>query len=965
MACQVPTMGRSTYFWVFSLSIFALFLTVVLFFSDFPCNFHYHTTCTNYMNLKIKYSFLIFILLMNGLMAIKPIDLSTKDVYIRKGFNSEWVNQHPDKSSSWHKILGDPTGKRSLSIRKLNLPDFYQHSFLSLKNHPAESFTYIIPLEFDSTIHRSTEALGLGLVGIAYNWEIFFNGVSVEKNIYPKTNGYLDLPIRGKRKIIPIPNNIIHEGENILTLHIIGSPSYFGTGLYYTGPYLFGSLKDFADIGLPVFQYGLVWSYFVIGLFWLYMFLKIPNKIRYFYFAGWAFCISLYNVGRVDFLTTFLNKGLVGFRLEYLGMFLSTFFFIAFLEDILHKYFTKPAQYALYYFGGLASFIIWAPISFINDLLFIWQISVVIPIIYLSYSLILYLIRTIREGDETIWKVIYNTRIGNFVIGTIVLFAFLLTDIAFVFFFTKVTSLNIIGFLFFTITISGSIFKDFVDAHLKAESFNEELEHEVLKRTQEIKDAKSRIESIFNTSSNGLALFDLNLNLIDCNQSHLDLFGYSIEEYNNLELEHFYSKKGLTKLLDYREKIIDGREKTFDFVVPVRRKDGKMVQISIFASLLQRNKEPIGLVSDMRDITKEKQAQEELQKTSDELMGIFHAIPDLFFRVNSNGKILNYKAENLDDLYLDPEEFLGKKIPDILPPDVSKIIMDGVQDTLNQKNIVTVEYSLPKMERPDIVESFEARMLPVPNNQVLTIIRNITRRIQAEESIQSYQKQLKKLSKKSLKVLEYERGRISRELHDEVGQALSAVNLNLQHIKLKLDKKDDEAQSRIDDCQTLVQNTADNIHQFSFQLRPPILDDLGLIPAMTAHARSYTDRTGIHVHLSGERSIPISDDQSKTTLYRIFQESLTNVSKHAHATKIDASVSLNDDTILMIIKDNGVGFKQSPSLQARNNNGLGITGMKERVEYSGGTFILHSEPDIGTEIIIQLPCKMTGDSHEK
>ncbi|MBL7013736.1 MAG: PAS domain S-box protein [Candidatus Marinimicrobia bacterium] len=919
------------------------------------------------MVIKIKYSILLFILLFNGAKAIEAIDLSTKDVYIRKGFNPDWVNQHPNSEDGWHRIPGVPSGGQSLSIRKLNLSDVTKHTFFSLHNPPAESFTYVFPLMLDESIHVSTEALGIYLVGIAYNWEIFFNGVSIEKRIYPKTNGRLDLPIRGKRRIIPIPNNIISSGENILTMHIIGSPAYLGTGLYYKGPYVFGNVTDYINDGIPIFQYGLVWFYFVIGLFWLYMYLKIPGKINYFLFAGWTFCISLYNLGRVDHITTWFNKGLLGFRMEYFGMFMSSLFFFAFVMGMIQRQVNKPTKYIVYYFGILSTFTLWAPVSFLHDLLRLWEITVPIAIMYLAYQLIVHFIVVYKKriNSQSFWSLLYLSPIGNFLLGALVLFGFLLTDIVLNLFYTEKSSLNIIGFLFFTITISGSVFKDFVDAHLKAESFNEKLEQTVLKRTQEIKDTKSRIESIFNTSSNGLALFDLNLNLIDCNQSHLDLFGYSIEEYNNLELEDFYSKKSLNKLLEYREKIMAKEETTFDFDVSVRKKDGTHVLISIYASLLQSNDVPVGFVSDMRDITDEKKAQQELQKTSDELMGIFHAIPDLFFRVDRNGRILNYKAENLTDLYLDPEDFLGKKIPDILPPDVANRIMEGVHETLNQKNIVTVEYSLPKMDTPEIIEYFEARMLPVPGNQVLTIIRNITRRIRADESIQSYQKQLKDLSQKSLKILEDERGRISRELHDEVGQALSAVNLNLQHIKLKMDKQDAEAQSRIDDCQSLVQNTADNIHRFSFELRPSILDDLGLVPAMKAHARSFTDRTGIHVHLLGDSKISISDDQSRTTLYRIFQESLTNVSKHAKATIIDASVTLNEESLLLIIKDNGIGFKHSSSPENGNVSGLGITGMKERVEYSGGTFILHSELGHGTEVIIQLPYKKSGVTHEK
>lgn len=918
------------------------------------------------MVLNIKYIFLAPILLFNALLAIESIDLSTKDVYIRKGFQQDWINQHPEKTGEWYKIPGVPIGGQSLSIRILDLPGLKKHTLFSLADPIAESFTYIIPLELDSTIHQTTESLGLYLVGVAYNWEIFFNGISIENKIFNHTNGHLDNPIRGKSRIIPVPNNIVKSGENFLSFHFRGSPAYLGTGMYYKGPYLFGSLSDFLDDRYSVFQYGLVWFYFVIGLFWLYMYLKIPNKLNYFLFAGWTFCISLYNLGRIDHLTVWFNEGLMGFRMEYFGMFLSSFFFFAFIMYAIYQRFTQSSTVAMYYFGGLTFFTFWAPVSFLNDLLRLWEATVPIAIFFLIYHLLINIINLYKNKStfNSFIKNLFQSPIGYFLIGSFVLFGFLLIDIVLNVFYAEKSSLNIIGFLFFTLSISGSVFTDFIDAHLKAESFNETLETEVQKRTDEIKETKSRIESIYNTASNGLALFDLNLNLIECNQSHLDIFGYTLEEYNNLELEDFYSKKGMNILLENRERILNGKGETFGFIIPTRNKRGEIIQLSIFSSLLTIDGQPIGFVSDMRDITDELRAKDELRKTSEELLGIFHAIPDLFFRINKDGKILNYKTEHLDDLYMPPDQFLGKNLHDILPKEVADSLMESVVDTLRKKEIITMEYALPEKEKPDNIEYYEARMLPVANSQVLSIIRNITRRKKDDESIQSYQKQLKYLSQKSIKSLEDERGRISRELHDEVGQALSAVNLNLQHVKQSMSQKDEESLVIIDECQAMVQSTAENIHRFSFELRPSILDDLGLIPAMKAHARSFEDRTSISIDLIGDSQITIQDETAKTTLYRTFQECLNNVQKHAKATHVDVSISMDLEAISMIIRDNGVGFNPSHLNGSGQDEGLGITGMKERVEYVDGTFILHSQENKGTEIIIQIPCKQRGESNE-
>ncbi|MBT4990692.1 MAG: PAS domain S-box protein [Candidatus Marinimicrobia bacterium] len=902
------------------------------------------------------------------LQAFDSIDLSTQDIYIKKGFEKGWVNQNPKSEDGWRHIAGDPSGERSLSIRRLKLSGVETHTFLSLKNPPAESFTFLIPIDLNESQISSPEALGLYLIGIAYNWEIFFNGVSIERKIFPITNGHLDKPIRGKQRIIPIPKNLLKKGENILTLHIMGSPAYLGTGLYYSGPYLLGPMSGFLEKRLPLFQYGLVWFYFTLGTFWLYMFLRISGKINYLFFTGWTYCVSMYNLSRVDFLTQWLNTGIFTFKMEHFSIFLSTFFFIAFIEHILFKKLTHYALYGMYYFGGLAFLTIWTPVSFMNDLLWVWEVSVLIPIVYLTYQVIRHFFISLKEDakDNDFLRYIFFSQTGNLFLGVIILFSLLVIDIFFKFFYfeNSYSFLNITGSLFFALAVSGAVFKNFINAHLETSSFNEALEKEVQRKTKEITETKNQIETIFNTASSGLALFDPQMVLIECNEAYLDLFGYTFEEYKKLDLDDFYSKKEKEKILEFRKTSIPSRTKSIE--IYVKRKDGKSFLAIIYASHLMDDQKLLkGFVVAIRDITKERQAEIELRKISEELMGIFHAIPDLFFRLNQKGEIINYKADNLEDLYEYPEDFLGKKLTDILPPDVGEKLMAGVEATLSSHELVLVEYSLAFKDEPKYYEHYEARMLPVPNQEVLAIVRNITQNVEAKNTIQFHREQLKRLSQKSLQALEDERARISRELHDEVGQALSAVNLNLQRIKLEIDQKDINAQKNIDDCQLLVQTTADSIHQFSFELRPSILDDLGLISAMNAHARGFTNQTKLEINLKKDASINISDDHIKITLYRIFQECLNNVAKHANASKVDVMLKMESNNICMHIKDDGVGFKTSEIQDTILLKGLGITGMKERVDYVDGTFLIHSEPNIGTEITINIPCNKTGVSHDK
>jgi signal transduction histidine kinase len=217
--------------------------------------------------------------------------------------------------------------------------------------------------------------------------------------------------------------------------------------------------------------------------------------------------------------------------------------------------------------------------------------------------------------------------------------------------------------------------------------------------------------------------------------------------------------------------------------------------------------------------------------------------------------------------------------------------------------------------------------------------------------------QLRRLSRQILSAQEEERRRISRELHDEVAQVLTGINLHLARLKKEATANTRDLQGRIARTQRLVEKSVNIVHQFAGQLRPPALDDLGLIPALHSYIRDFAKRTGLSIRFTSltRGKVEELDTAKRTVLYRVAQEALINVAKHAQASQVKLSIQRLRGTIRMEVKDNGRSFRTQGVSPIGRNRGLGLLGMRERVEMVGGRFAVESAPGKGTTIRAEIP----------
>jgi two-component system CheB/CheR fusion protein len=220
---------------------------------------------------------------------------------------------------------------------------------------------------------------------------------------------------------------------------------------------------------------------------------------------------------------------------------------------------------------------------------------------------------------------------------------------------------------------------------------------------------------------------------------------------------------------------------------------------------------------------------------------------------------------------------------------------------------------------------------------------------------QVMQKRLRHLTHQILSAQEEERKKISRELHDEIVQMLVSINVELGALVHGNSPGVHLLKDKIAHTQLLVEKSVDAVHRFARELRPAVLDDLGLIPALHAFCQNLAARKKFKIHLTAFRGVEALDGDKRTVLFRVAQEALTNVARHARATKAELHLSKLPGAIRMEIRDNGKAFPVKTVFFAKNPKRLGLVGMKERIEMIGGTLTIESLPGVGTTVRAEIP----------
>lgn len=230
-------------------------------------------------------------------------------------------------------------------------------------------------------------------------------------------------------------------------------------------------------------------------------------------------------------------------------------------------------------------------------------------------------------------------------------------------------------------------------------------------------------------------------------------------------------------------------------------------------------------------------------------------------------------------------------------------------------------------------------------------------RLRYEEILQA-RSQLEKLSAKLVAAQEEERRSISRELHDEVGQSLSALLVDIGNLTAVTPVDNQDARQLLKTARELAESSVNSVRNMALLLRPSMLDDFGLVPALHWQARELSRRTGIQVKVEADGVADELPDEHRTCVYRVVQEALHNSARHAEAHRVHITASQKSGRLMLTVRDDGKGFDTT---RAR---GMGLVGMEERVRHLGGQFQVTSHPGSGTSVYIELPLAPTEDDNK-
>jgi two-component system, NarL family, sensor histidine kinase UhpB len=296
------------------------------------------------------------------------------------------------------------------------------------------------------------------------------------------------------------------------------------------------------------------------------------------------------------------------------------------------------------------------------------------------------------------------------------------------------------------------------------------------------------------------------------------------------------------------------------------------------------------------------------------------------------------------------------KMPNFSAPDALKLLQDMnidlpfiiVSGTIGEE--IAVE-SLKAGAHDFITKYNYSRLVPAIQRELKEATIRQERK-KAESEIEKLYKQLRALTAHLQSVREEESTRIAREIHDDLGQTLTAVKMDLALLYDLIGEKDKTLNDKLQSISNLVDSAIQTVRKITTELRPGILDNLGIAPALEWQAEDFEKRTGIKCNFSASLTEMQMDRNISTTLYRITQESLTNIIRHAKATHVSIELNVTDHEIILKIKDNGIGFSLD---DLKKPSSFGILGMKERVLSIGGSVSVEGAKGKGTTVIVKAP----------
>jgi two-component system sensor histidine kinase UhpB len=477
----------------------------------------------------------------------------------------------------------------------------------------------------------------------------------------------------------------------------------------------------------------------------------------------------------------------------------------------------------------------------------------------------------------------------------------------------------------------------------------------------QLKESLSKSEILFSqlweTSVDGMRLTDSRGTIVMVNDAYSRVVELDKEELLNRPFSTVYHPTEQDGVLEtYKRDVINNEIKTH-FERENTLWNGKKRWFEFSNSFLDLTGEGKYTLSIIKDITKRKKAELELIDSEQKFRMLFNNANDAVFvtqlsKSKSYGDFVEVNEVACKRLGYTKDEFLKLSPSAIISPKYINQFNKYTDRLLKNSHVIYELVHRAKDDKQFPVEISSHLFTYEGKPTVLSIARDITERKGVEEKLRKSGKRLRNLASHLQSIREEERTTIAREIHDELGQVLTALKIQVTLLSNKLRDDQQEIKNKIMSVSNMIDDTVENVQRITSKLRPDILDELGLVPAIEWQAKEFQNITGINSSLTLPENELILDEDKSTAIFRIFQEALTNVMRHSQAKLVSVSLQTNKNNLILKIKDNGIGIKPE---QLKDFKSFGIIGMKERAIIFGGEVSIEGTPANGTEVKVEMP----------
>jgi len=358
----------------------------------------------------------------------------------------------------------------------------------------------------------------------------------------------------------------------------------------------------------------------------------------------------------------------------------------------------------------------------------------------------------------------------------------------------------------------------------------------------------------------------------------------------------------------------------------------------------------------LRDVSQRVQAAEALARSETRLRGILDSAMDAIVTVDERQHILLFNAAAERVFRCSREEAIGAPLWRFIPErfrgahggHVERFGETGTSSRRMGASRIVMGLRANGEEFP--IDASISQIEDHGHRFYTVILRDVTERVRAERALRDSREEIKEMALAANSVREQEKSRIARELHDELGQALTALKIDVVWMKQNLSAPTAELASKLTEMQLLVDGTVAATRRISADLRPLILDDLGLAAAAEWLVQNFTQRTGVRCELVIAAGLELGEPNA-TSFFRVLQESLTNIARHARATQVEVTLDREGEHVTLTVRDNGVGFDMDAPRRA---GAFGLRGVRERATLLGGEVTIESAPGKGTRVELRL-----------